>query len=362
MGRDDGHNSFRFNTKIIRCFEMWLGAIAISCFLCCKLPITNSKFQKEIRHISRELTSSESKEKTSLTDSRRPVMYTFFENYNRNKDLANLLRAWETAWQDAGWSTKVLTTDNARNHPLFPLMTMILDETDLNTYEKLCFYRWVAMANAVPEEGGWMSDYDTFPLYIAPDEGIPYNGIFTVHEKHVPDLMSGSKSEWNRMTGLLMHTWKEHDGHLSDMYVLNTILKKYPIEAAKVIPFRAHARSGFLSIGILKVKCNQYHRNLKVIHFSHFSAKDALIFGWLEAQAKKKYGEDIEFTVFNRNYEMITKIDGMFNIFVEEPSVVNRYYVSINKHRLEVRELYQEFRGQLANAFIQAILEQCNQD
>lgn len=56
--------------------------------------------------------------------------------------------------------------------------------------------RWVAMSNV---GGGWMSDYDTFPLRLFDTSVLPNEGALTVHDRFIPDLASGSSEEWIRV-------------------------------------------------------------------------------------------------------------------------------------------------------------------
>jgi hypothetical protein len=69
-----------------------------------------------------------------------------------------------------------------------------------NKVDKICFYRYLAMGMV---GGGWMSDFDTFPLNAAKWDGtgnpmlLPNSGSLTIHEKTesggVPSLVSGKR-------------------------------------------------------------------------------------------------------------------------------------------------------------------------
>jgi len=82
-------------------------------------------------------------------------MYTFFDQPLWQVHTPELLRTWEMAWQRAGWETRVLTMKDAEQSDLLPVMEKLLEGSDLSQFQRMEFYRWVAMANAVPEEGGW---------------------------------------------------------------------------------------------------------------------------------------------------------------------------------------------------------------
>eukprot|EP00521_Asterionellopsis_glacialis_P014546 CAMPEP_0195290082 /NCGR_PEP_ID=MMETSP0707-20130614/6090_1 /TAXON_ID=33640 /ORGANISM="Asterionellopsis glacialis, Strain CCMP134" /LENGTH=170 /DNA_ID=CAMNT_0040350159 /DNA_START=549 /DNA_END=1058 /DNA_ORIENTATION=- len=86
-------------------------------------------------------------------------------------------------------------------------------------------------------EGGWMSDYDTFPLGITPHMGshLPNQGRFTSYARHVPALLSGSAAEWNRLTQELFHmaiAVEPEDllkpNFYSDMHALKDLHDRYP--------------------------------------------------------------------------------------------------------------------------------------
>merc|ERR1719330_2322865 len=94
----------------------------------------------------------------------------------------------------------------------------------LNTvYNQFCYYRWLAMATV---GGGFMSDYDVFPLNTSPDDF--KDGTFSIYEatQHdsnnggIPCLMSGSGAEWERMAFNVVQNGVEHldQDFWSDMY------------------------------------------------------------------------------------------------------------------------------------------------
>ena len=137
-----------------------------------------------------------------LSGNGRPIMYTFYTHIdNRNETgMSNdanqrLIEAWKEEWNRHGCDTQVLGLETAQQHSDFRRYNSVLDTLEITTYERYCFLRYLAMAVV---SGGWMCDYDTFPLH--PHDGvIPNDGKFTVHEYSknggVPSLVSGSKEE-----------------------------------------------------------------------------------------------------------------------------------------------------------------------
>jgi len=136
-----------------------------------------------------------------VSDDHRPIMHTFYEKVNTGED--DLLEAWKEEWDMAGFKTVVLNLEDAKKHPYFEEMEKVVEDLFFHGYNKMCFYRWLAMAAS---GGGWISDYDTFPTNFPMDESktLPNGGNFTSFERHVPSLMVGSADEWLRVTKLLL--------------------------------------------------------------------------------------------------------------------------------------------------------------
>jgi len=244
-----------------------------------------NKLDGEKRNISSE---------RSLKVDTRPTMYTFYVYAHENSMAINneLLEAWNKTWDDAGWKTRILTMEDAYAHDGYVRLKKLISGQSVSTYNKMCFYRWLAMANVVPKNGGWMSDMDTFPLYINPDVGwvIPNRGKFTCHDGHVPALLSGSKSEWNRMAGLIMDTWNEHDEKYTDMLVLRSVQMKYGPKEVHVVGGMRNFAPGYLYKSVGFADCSMYRKRLAV-HFSHASNRNCFYGGWLEAELTEMYPE-----------------------------------------------------------------------
>lgn len=180
-----------------------------------------------------------------------PTMHTFYhrieeENYFRGRkstgmtddDDLRLLQAWEAAWQNAGWNTRVIGMKEAMQHPDFANFDQKLEDATtadgnklIGYYDKLCYFRWLAMA-AVGD--GWVSDYDTLPLRPTPITPLPYEGRFSLYEYNsVPSLASGTKQEYDRMAHRLLDTVYENGVKTkfwSDMYGFQNLKKEYQIE------------------------------------------------------------------------------------------------------------------------------------
>lgn len=154
-----------------------------------------------------------------------PVMHTFFEPIPgggagaTDQGHMNLLGVWGRSWESKGWKTKIMKVTDAELHPDFSKMQKILEELGINEYDKRCFYRWLAMS---ANGGGWMSDYDTFPLNFDAEVGakISKYGVFTSFDSHVPSLISAAQHEWEKLLQLMigeLESRTKEDGFTSDM-------------------------------------------------------------------------------------------------------------------------------------------------
>ncbi|KAL3783293.1 hypothetical protein HJC23_007962 [Cyclotella cryptica] len=163
----------------------------------------------------------------------KPVMATFFETVEggccgmTQEGHENLLHAWEEAWQANGWKTKILTEKDARKHPEFEVMRDKLLKVGVSEYNQRCFWRWLAMAANEDENGGWMSDYDFFPLTLTGDLGLELakRPGFKSWAAHVPTLIHADKQGWNQLASLMIDTVSEDFGleKITDMFVLKLL-------------------------------------------------------------------------------------------------------------------------------------------
>lgn len=169
----------------------------------------------------------------------KPVIFTFYEPVSAPDHTGmsaendrELIQAWARSWQEVGWDPRVLNVDTARQHPEFATFEGYLEGLPFGKVDRVCFYRYLAVGVA---GGGWLSDYDTFPLSRANWDGtgdplfVPNNGDLTVHEMSekggVPSLVSGTANEWFRLAKMQVENAKSHsmEPHWSDMKALQDI-------------------------------------------------------------------------------------------------------------------------------------------
>jgi len=223
-----------------------------------------------------EVDSSMGLRRTSVVESSRPVMHTFYEDDGGNDQTGEgelrLIEAWKESWESAGWDTKVLRMADAERHPDFEKYEAILRNSAMSEYNKLCYFRWIAMA---ANGGGWMSDMDTFPLEQAPEQP-QAPGRFTAHGHTVPCLLSGSRLEWERMTKAMLKSSSEHqdDRRWTDMTAMKNLYEEKP-KLFTAINEIAAAQTVFNNLPVNEELCEKV-RGKKAIHFSHKSIDDGM--------------------------------------------------------------------------------------
>ena len=123
-----------------------------------------------------------------------------------------------------------------------------------------------------------MSDYDTVPAAFNPPTELPNSGAFTSFSRHVPALLSGNASEWDRIIERMIAAAETKIGTLdlfSDMLALNDLAipqdEAYISSDVRVVD----AWSDMVSDVINATHCDRM-RGAYAVHFSHASLHRAM--------------------------------------------------------------------------------------
>lgn len=213
---------------------------------------------------------------------KKPVMHTFYEPTPEWTGMnlegeTKLLEVWKESWENKGWETKVLNRDDAKKHPDFETLEKKLKELSVGAYNRVCYYRWLAMAS-IDEDSGWMSDYDLFPLNLTAERGRQIekddNESFKSFSLHVPCLMHASREYWNRVIHLMMEDLpNDNDGFrlISDMLSLRDVNgsegMKMSSEVLKHFPYKRNDE------GEMQLECAE--DELLAVHLSPFECSEA---------------------------------------------------------------------------------------
>mmetsp|Transcript_13596 Transcript_13596/g.19002 ORF Transcript_13596/g.19002 Transcript_13596/m.19002 type:complete len:343 (-) Transcript_13596:135-1163(-) len=221
----------------------------------------------------------------------RPIMHTFYHRIDPEKMRKNtgmtddadsdMINSWSRAWEAAGWRTQILTLEDAKKHPQFDYFNKTLHELPFDKtfqeYDILCFHRWLAM---VEVGGGWMSDYDVYPLNPLRGKVLPFGGKLTAYENiprgAVPSLVSGSSSEWNRMANTLIHntiTHRSNKNFWSDFFALIDVYQDNP-KSYNIVDGVLPGKRVLTGTKWGKKECQMTEKKIAV-HFSH----DSIVMG-----------------------------------------------------------------------------------
>mmetsp|Transcript_3250 Transcript_3250/g.4991 ORF Transcript_3250/g.4991 Transcript_3250/m.4991 type:complete len:317 (+) Transcript_3250:113-1063(+) len=210
------------------------------------------------RHLQTAAIDTDEQESETVTKSSaiKPIMATFFEVVDEGccgmtkEGHENLLRAWEDSWQAVGWETKILTKEDAMKHPDFDLLDEKLKNVYVSPYNRRCMWRWLAMAMNEDEHGGWMSDYDLFPLTLTGEMGLKLaeEPGFKTWAGHVPALIHSDRESWDKVLHMMMDNIPEDRKAgmpmVTDMFLLQ-FLHEFHKKEMNVTEWRSKVLGGF---------------------------------------------------------------------------------------------------------------------
>ncbi|KAI2496897.1 hypothetical protein MHU86_17590 [Fragilaria crotonensis] len=144
-------------------------------------------------------------------------MHTYFERIPAEQRFTSmsdendneLLEFWKASWQAAGWEPVVLGLDDAKRHPRYDQYELDLNSLRLDHFAMITFRRYLAMATT----GGWMCEYDAFPLRDFRSQGLgalPYEGKFALYNIVSATLAVADADNWEATLRALLDDAKQH--------------------------------------------------------------------------------------------------------------------------------------------------------
>lgn len=221
----------------------------------------------------------------------RPIMHTFYHPVDAEgccgmsaEAHLNLLRAWEDSWQAAGWRTRVLRGEDAHKHPDFDRLNNKLIELEVDPYNRRCFWRWLAMASD-EINGGWMSDYDVFPLTLTAEKGLELQEDgFQTWAAHVPALIHADKESWNKIINMMIDEiptdFPPGSAYITDMNMFQFLHFSKKKKEMNVTTWKMYVNPGFPykpgKDGVLpEIWCEKAQKALAA-HLSHHDVMEAM--------------------------------------------------------------------------------------
>ena len=241
----------------------------------------------------------------------KPLMHTFYEPNGSCCGMTleghqNLVKAWEESWQARGWDTKVLTKADAVTHPDFEKNEQLLKSFRVTEYNRRCFWRWMAMAMV---GGGWMTDYDTFPITLDAEKGLEISKEpgFKSYNRHVPNVIHAPPEAWDRVLQSMLKTLPDDPNKLpdydmpmvTDMFALQKAESLYRPDDMMITVFKVESGSYIYKKvkdenDLLEIHC-ELAKWAKVAHLSHHDTHQAFkryhTYPKLEGVTSKNYME-----------------------------------------------------------------------
>lgn len=145
----------------------------------------------------------------------KPTMHTYFDRIPpeerftgmEDEDDDKMIVYWKEAWEEAGWDTRILTVEDAKKHPQFAEFDTLLRSMKLDAFGNICYYKYLAMAAI---GGGWMADYDVYPLRDFRSVKINHNtDDMVIYDIVRASLASGSASGYLKLGNSLLQLGKD---------------------------------------------------------------------------------------------------------------------------------------------------------
>jgi hypothetical protein len=184
-----------------------------------------------------------------------PVIFSFFENlsdefidFENTEEIASYnketIEAWQQAWSSMGYTTRILTTEDSKNHPDFESFSETLASSvslGSNTvYGKASYLRWLAMAAV---GGGMLSDFDTIPIIGPTSDFMEPPEKLTLYQTYVPSLMKGTAEQWTMAAQLILEEATKSKNQELDQYTDKEALRDLLLDEDKQDMFHIYKPS-----------------------------------------------------------------------------------------------------------------------
>lgn len=141
---------------------------------------------------------------------------------------SKLLDLWRESWEKAGWTTRILSEEDAKSHPGYEAYSYRISRyptVNNPAYERACYMRHLAMAN---NEGGLLTDYDV--LLMQPDVPLPSPSStpLILEPTRVPCAVMGDADAFGDICDIIHSYNPAGQKHVSDM----TILRKSNVKTS----------------------------------------------------------------------------------------------------------------------------------
>lgn len=119
------------NTRAFESIKMALrkmfGTLMISLLMS---AVTSSNFRDETENGENTFKGLRGLSSASAS-STRPIIFTFYDGEASDETEEQvILSIWKDEWQNAGWVTRILTLEDARQHPHFQTFNSMLDKSE----------------------------------------------------------------------------------------------------------------------------------------------------------------------------------------------------------------------------------------
>lgn len=166
------------------------------------------------------------------------IVHTYYNPVPGIPRPTKLLDLWRESWESKGWTTRILSEADAKEHPGYKMFSdRISRYPTINKagYERACYLRHLAMVIALMASCGnvrVLCDYDVINMgwtpddaLVGPDSEIAYEEI--LEPTRVPCAIRANQSGFGNICDILFSYDPKGEKHVSDM----TILRKTQIQA-----------------------------------------------------------------------------------------------------------------------------------